>query len=146
MIALFNDNKLYGFAEVDIRATENASLFKSINWAPIYKKAQVEFNMLPSWMRQKMNEKTFPRTTLVQGMEANKILLHSKLLHFYIQNGFVITKLHRFFEYEGSPALSKVYTDVYEARVAATETSDDTKSTAIKDSYLIENIFCLFYL
>ena len=28
----------------------------------------------------KMNPKSFPRTTLVQGMEANEILLHSELL------------------------------------------------------------------
>ena len=74
-------------------------------------------------------------------MEANEILLHSELLYFYIKKGFYISKLYRFFEYQGSPALSKVYKDVYEARVAATNTSDETKSTAIKDRYLLKNKF-----
>ena len=136
MISLLNDNKLYGFALVDIRSSEKANFFKLINWRPIYKKFDVQFDMLPVWMRAKMNPKSFPRTTLVQGMEANKILLHSELLHFYIKKGFFISKLYRFFEYQGSRALKKVYNDVYEARVAATETSDETKSTAIKERYL----------
>ena len=138
MIRLLTENKLYGFALVDIKSTENANFFKQINWRPIYKKFDVQFEMLPLWMRAKMNPKSFPRTTLVQGMEANEILLHSELLYFYIKKGFYISKLYRFFEYQGSPALSKVYKDVYEARVAATNTSDETKSTAIKDRYLLK--------
>jgi hypothetical protein len=137
MISLINDDKIYGFALVDLRPTEKADFFNSINWSPIYKKMQVEFNMLPSWMKVKMNAKTFPRTTLVQSMQGDKLLLHTKLLQFYIRNGFIISKLHRVFEYQGAPALSHVYSNVYEARVAATETSDETKSTAIKESFII---------
>ena len=74
-------------------------------------------------------------------------MLHTKLLQFYIRNGFIISKLHRVFEYQGAPALSHVYSNVYEARVAATETSDETKSTAIKESFItyIKIIFNVYY-
>jgi hypothetical protein len=50
MISLINDNKLYGFALVDFKSTERSAFFNSINWGPIYKKIQVEFEMLPSWI------------------------------------------------------------------------------------------------
>ena len=59
MIRLLTENKLYGFALVDIKSTENANFFKQINWRPIYKKFDVRFEMLPLWMRAKMNQKVF---------------------------------------------------------------------------------------
>ena len=65
-------------------------------------------------------------------MHAKEILLHTCLLKFYLENGFRILKIHKFFEYEGSPCFKKVYSTVYEARVQATETNDDLKATAVK--------------
>ena len=132
MVNLLNDGKLYGFALVDLEATELAQKFRTINWPPILRKFEVTFDMIPEWMQSKMSPKTFPRKTLVQTMNAKEVLVHTKLLSFYIKHGFIIVKLHRFFEFEGAPALKNVYSNVYEARVSATDTGDDTKATAVK--------------
>ena len=48
MISLMNDNKLYEFVLVDFKSTERSEFLNSINMGPIYKKIQVEFEMLPS--------------------------------------------------------------------------------------------------
>ena len=58
--------------------------------------------------------------------------MHTKLLAFYGENGYSIKKLYKFYEFHGAPALSNVNSNVYEARVSATEMGDDTKAAATK--------------
>jgi hypothetical protein len=56
--------------------------------------------------------------------------VHTKLLAFYGENGYTIEKLYKFYEFHGAPALSNVNSNVYEARVSATEMGDDTNAAA----------------
>ena len=144
MNKLLMERKLYGFLVVDIIATENAAKFMKLNWPPILKKATVEFSDLPEWMQANVDPKDFPKEQIVQSMHAEKLLLHTCLLDFYLANGFKVQKIYEFYEYEGSKCFEDVYKTVYEARVQATEmkkgenvTSEmkaaaDMKATAVK--------------
>ena len=50
----------------------------------------------------------------------------------YIENGFKITKVHKFFEFQKHPCYKFAHDRVYEARVKATKEKNDKKQTAIK--------------
>ena len=132
MIENFSRNELYGFAVVDIEATEKAKKFLDINWPPILFKAEITIDDLPKWMQANVTDKSFPRTTIVQGMFKNEILLHTELIYFYVQHGFQVTKVHKFFEFEGQCCFQKVHDVVYQARVDATLEDDSMKATAVK--------------
>jgi hypothetical protein len=127
---LILERKIYGFALVDIKSTNDANKFLELNWPPILRKMDVYAKDLPDWMN--VNEKSFPRTTIVQSMSGTNILLHTDLLSFYLENGFVVSKIHKFYEYEGRKSLLGVHNAIYEARVAATIAKDDCRATAVK--------------
>ena len=86
-----------GFLVVDIEPTDAAKKFEKINWPPIFMRDEIAFEDPPEWMRSGANEKTFPRKTLIQSMHAKEILLHTALLKFYLDNGFVVTEVHKFY-------------------------------------------------
>ena len=132
MINLFEKNLLYGFAVIDIESTQEAKKFLDVNWPPIIFKADIEYNDLPKWMQKNCDSKDFPRQTIIQGMNRKEFLTHTDCLFFYLQNGFKVTKIHKFFEYEGQKCFKQVHDAVYQARVEATENGDDLKSTAVK--------------
>ena len=132
LIKYVNQNKLYGFILCDIAPTAACQKFLDVNWPPIIFKDRVNYEDLPDWMQINSNITDFPRKTVVQGMFRNNILLHTDLLAFYLKNGFKISKLHKFYEYEGAKCLKPVYDAVYKARVEATQTGDTLKATAVK--------------
>ena len=117
---------------VDIISTPAAKKFLSCNWPPIFQKSEVEFSDLSEWMQNLVEKEDFPKEMIVQRMHAKNILLHTSLLKFYLKNGFYITRIHKFYEYEGRECFKKVYSNVYEALVHATETKDEMKATAVK--------------
>ena len=132
LISLAKQGLLYGFMVVDIEKTKAAKKWVDVNWPPIMQKAEIFYNDLPAWMRKLYNQEEFPKETIVQRMQANKLLLHTSLVKFYLENGFYIKKLHKVYEYQGARCFAKVFKTVYEARVEATETKDDMKATAVK--------------
>lgn len=132
LLKYLREDKIYGFAVIDIIPSEKTNKFLDINWPPIFKKMDIFYKDLPEWMKKNTCEAEFPRTTIVQSMHAKEILLHTDLIKFYIKHGFYITKLHKFYEYEGRTCFQNVYDVVYKARVEATETNDSMKSTAVK--------------
>ena len=127
---------LYGFALVKIISTKRADKFLELNWPPLFFKANIEFSDIPIWMQNNAKEADFPRTTVVQGMSNERILLHTELIKFYIENGFEIVNVFKFFEYQGAKCLKIVHDRVYKARVEATREKDEKikkmKSTAVK--------------
>jgi hypothetical protein len=130
MMKVLEKNILYGFWMVDIEPLPEANKFLHLNWPPILKKMDVHADQLPDWMH--VNKKSFPRQTVVQTMRATEILLHSELLNFYLTNGFQVTKIHKFYEYEGRKCLLPVHDAIYNARVAATIENDNCRATAVK--------------
>ena len=126
------ENRIYGFALVDIISTSKCKKFLDINFLPILQKQMIKFCDLPNWMRSNTDPKSFPRETIVQKMNAKNILLHTELIKFYQENGFIVTRCEKFFEFQPQKCFKKVYDKVYKARVEATETGDNLKATAIK--------------
>ena len=131
-LELIRQNKLYGFALVDIVSTSKSKMFLELNFLPILQKQMVNYDDLPSWMRQNSDKKSFPRETIVQKMNAKNILLHTELIKFYQEHGFFITSCHKFFEYQPEKCFKQVHDKVYKARVEASIESDTQKATAIK--------------
>jgi len=131
MTAIQND--AYGFLLCDIEpCSEESNKFIELNWLPIIHNANVERSDLSPHMDEATKHIHFPRRTVVQTMHAEKILLHTELIKFYLSQGFKITKIYDFFEFEASACFDQLYTKLYESRVEATEQHDDTKATAIK--------------
>ena len=75
---------------------------------------------------------TFPRTTIAQAMKCDNILIHTELIKFYCKNGFVITNVESFYEFQGSNCFTEVYDKLYSARVEATREKDSMKAAAVK--------------
>ena len=136
MIEMIHNNELYGFVLCDIISTQKSRKFLEVNWPPLIFKDNINLTDLPVWMQANTCEKDFPRNTFVQGMFRNNLLLHTDLAYFYAKNGFLLTKIHKFYEFEGFKCLKPVFDAVYEARVQATQHSDkregDMKATAVK--------------
>ena len=65
-------------------------------------------------------------------MFCKKLLLHTDLIAFYVQNGFKISYVHKFYEYEGARCFAKLHDIIYQARVEATCANDNMKATAVK--------------
>ena len=126
------NNDLYGFALVNIRSTEKAKKFIELNWPPLFFKAEINFEDIPLWMQENTFPQNFPKTTVVQGMFHENILVHTELLKFYVENGFDVISVSKFFEYQGAKCLKIIHDKVYKARVEATKTDDKMKSTAVK--------------
>jgi len=85
---------VYGFAIVDIIPTAAAQKFLDLNWLPIIRHDEIQYSDLPEWMHRPQIEKTFPRKTLVQTMHAKEILLHTRVIQWYVENGFEIAKVN----------------------------------------------------
>ena len=94
-------DKLYGFVEVDIHVPDHlyekfremSPLFCTVSvphseWGPLMQSVAKE---------QRMSCK--PRTQLVGGMAANKMLLATPVLKWYLKQGLVVTKVYQIVEY-----------------------------------------------
>lgn len=90
---------VYGFAIVDIVAGEGTQKFIETNWLPIIRHDEIQFDDLPDWMKRPDLEKTFPRKTLVQTMHGKEMLLHTRVIQWYVENGFKITKVSYIFHH-----------------------------------------------
>ena len=88
------DGGVYGFAVVDIVPDNATKKFIDLNWLPVIRHDEIQYSDLPEWMQRPEIEKTFPRKTLVQTMHAKEILLHTKLIQWYVSNGFKVEKVN----------------------------------------------------
>lgn len=76
------EDETYGMFSVDIKTPENI-IPKLINFPPIFKKVQVTSEMV----NEKMRNGKFPREVNTMCFNAEKILLTTNLLKFYLQLG-----------------------------------------------------------
>ena len=77
-------DRVYGFAMVDIVPTIAAKKFIEFNWLPIIRHDEIQFDDLPDFLKNEKVKKSFPRKTLVQTMHATNILLHTRLIQWYV--------------------------------------------------------------
>ena len=129
------DDTIYGFILCDIEPDNNSSLsqkFIKLGWLPVIRRDEIMIDDLSSNMRCRVDKRNFPYSTLIQAMHGEKVLFHTELVKFYLSNGFKITKIYEFYEYEGNHCFQKFYNQLYESRVKATIEKDETKSNVQK--------------
>ena len=94
---------LYGMVEVDIHVPESKYDYFA-EFSPIFCNASIPFDKIGAHMQE--HAEAFhmgkrDRKSLVGGMRANKILLASDLLKWYITHGMIVTHVHQVIEYKG---------------------------------------------
>ena len=129
LVSLVQEGRLYGFMVVDLQKTKSSDKWLRLNWLPVMQKAEILYEDLAPWMRNLYDPREFPKKTIVQRMQAKKLLLHTDLIRFYLENGFMVSKVHKVYEYQGAHCFQKVFKTVYEARVQATQTANDEMAT-----------------
>jgi hypothetical protein len=93
--------RLFGALEVDISVPENLTQ-KFSEMCPIFANCDVSLEHAGDHMRQHIIENklsTKPRRLLVGGMKAEKILLASPLLQWYVDHGLLITRIYTVIEF-----------------------------------------------
>ena len=121
-----------GFVVVDIEPTEAAKKYERLNWPPIFVRDEIQHADLPPWLQSETRAQSFPRKTLVQTMRATEILLHTALLKFYLDNGFVVTKIYKFIEFQPSKCFKDFHDKLYRLRVEATLQNNQEMAAATK--------------
>ena len=143
VMTAIKNNMVTGFILCDIRPTPAADKFEGICWPPLFARQKIEYDEIPNWMKKQAKESSFPRETLIQTMSADKLLLHTALVNFYLRNGFHVTKIHRFVEYEGSKCFEDGFEALYNLRVQATINGNGPQASATKltgNSFFGKNI------
>ena len=119
-------NELFGFLEVDLYVPEHLySTFKEMS--PIFCNAEIQFKDIGPFMQNYVKENQLsekPRRLLVGGMAAEKILLSSPLLAWYVKHGLKVAKIHQVIEYTPRRCFKNFVNEVSDARRAG-DTSPD---------------------
>ena len=123
----------FGFLEVDIRIPNNweETQFKPKtdlsprDWfdemAPLFVTSEIPYESIGSHMRRYVRKQKLskaPRTLLVGGLRAKKLLLFSPLLKWYIEQGLVVTSVYEIIEFSKQPCFSGFVDVIADARRA----------------------------
>ena len=118
------NDTLYGFIECDISAYNkddtNSSMFQYFSeMSPIFCTTEVPYKHFGKHMQNFVEEHNLSkrsRTLLVGGMSANKILLHSKLLKWYLEHGMYVTHIYEVIEFTPSKCFTDFTSTITNAR------------------------------
>ena len=93
-----------------------------LNWAiifsefcPLFANVEVPFEKIGETMQNHVTRfdlSTKPRRLLISGMKANKILLISNILEWYMRHGLIVTKIHQVIEYTPMKCFSQFVSEV----------------------------------
>ena len=116
------NDKLFGFFQVDIEVPEQL-LDKFSEFSPLFVISEVPEDQIPQHMQDyKINtgrKKIKNNKKLLGVMKAEKILLYSPLLKWYLNHGLQVTKIHRYISYTSSRPFAWFPEEVSSARRAA---------------------------
>ena len=116
------NDKLFGFFQVDIEVPEQL-LDKFSEFSPLFILSEVPENQIPQHMRDyKINtgrKKIKNNKKLLGVMKAEKILLYSPLLKWYLNHGLQVTKVHKYISYTPGRPFKWFPEEVSSARRAA---------------------------
>ena len=116
IIDLVKNNQIFGAIECDIRVPDTWSRTDITpydyfsEFCPIFRTCTVDMNDIGDHMQQFMIDSKMsgnPRKTLVAGMSADKILLATPLLKFYIDHGLIVTEVYKVIEFEPKKCFDK---------------------------------------
>ena len=115
-------NKLFGFFEVDIEVPEQLR-DKFSEFSPLFVISEVPEDQIPQHMKDYQintgRKKIKNNKKLLGVMKAEKILLYSPLLKWYLNHGLKVTKIHRYISYTSSRPFAWFPEEVSSARRAA---------------------------
>jgi hypothetical protein len=136
-------DQAFGFVEVDINVPPH--LYQHFSeMTPLFKNTEIGFEHLSPLMQNnwtKLHTKTWtdqngkvqtktdnhvPQRKLIGSYHAEKILLYTPLLKWYLEHGLVVTKSYRFIQAERARPFEKFAEDVSNARRAG-DVNDDLK-------------------
>ena len=116
------NEKLFGFFQVDIEVPEQL-LDKFSEFSPIFILSEVPEDQIPQHMQDyKINtgrKKIKNNKKLLGVMKAEKILLYSPLLKWYLSHGLQVTKIHKYISYTSGRPFKWFPEEVSGARRAA---------------------------
>ena len=116
------DDKLFGFFQVDIEVPEQL-LDKFSEFSPLFILSEVPEDQIPQHMQDyKINtgrKKIKNNNKLLGVMKAEKILLYSPLLKWYLNHGLQVTKIHKYISYTSGRPFKWFPEEVSGARRAA---------------------------
>ena len=116
------NDKLFGFFEVDIEVPDQLR-DKFSEFCPLFVISEVPEDQIPQHMKDyKINtgRKMIKNNKKLLGvMKAEKILLYSPLLKWYLNHGLQVTKIHRYISYTSSRPFKWFPEEVSSARRAA---------------------------
>ena len=123
------NDKLFGFFQVDIEVPEQL-LDKFSEFSPLFILSEVPEDQIPQHMHAyKINtgrKKIKNNKKLLGVMKAEKILLYSPLLKWYLNHGLQVTKIHKYISYTSGRPFKWFPEEVSGARRAADQ--DKNKS------------------
>ena len=116
------NDKLFGFFQVDIEVPEQL-MDKFSEFSPLFTLSEVPEDQIPQHMQDyKINtgrKKIKNNNKLLGVMKAEKILLYSPLLKWYLNHGLQVTKIHKYISYNSSRPFKWLPEEVSAARRAA---------------------------
>ena len=116
------NDKLFGFFQVDIEVPEQL-LDKFSEFSPLFILAEVPEDQIPQHMQDyKINtgrKKIKNNKKLLGVMKAEKILLYSPLIKWYLNHGLQVTKIHKYISYTPGRPFKWFPEEVSSARRAA---------------------------
>ena len=116
------NDKLFGFFQVDIEVPEQLREHFS-EFSPLFVISEVPEGQIPQHMKDyKINtgrKKIKNNKKLLGVIKAEKILLYSPLLKWYLNHGLQVTKIHRYISYTSSRPFKWFPEEVSSARRAA---------------------------
>ena len=124
---------LYGFIECDITCLQDGENEQSHKYnyfsemAPIFCTTEVPYENFGKHMQTFIEEHKLSkrnRTLLVGGMSAKKILLHSKLIQWYLEHGLQITRIYEVIEFTPTNCFKDFASTITKARREAEEDPD----------------------
>ncbi len=112
-------DKFFGCVQVDLHVPENLCEYFG-EMSPIFCTTEVEFDSIGEHMQnfaKSHNISTNPRKLLIGGMKAEKILIATPLLKWYLTHGLKVTRVYQTLEFENNnKCFEKLCNKITEAR------------------------------
>ena len=121
-----SEGTFYGFLEVDISVPAHLREYYS-DFPPLFATVEVPLDVVGQYMQNKIGQlgkSKKNRMQLVSGMVAEKILLGTPAIQWYMDHGLEITKLYQPIEFRGAPILQNLVMKLTNTRRQATAEGD----------------------
>ena len=109
---------------------------------PFFMNIRLEYENFSPHMKHHIEENNLsklPREFLTTGMKAEKLLVNSELLGFYLQYGMEVTKIHDVYEFEGRPVFKTFQEQITAERRGGHDNARKATTKLIGVSIILRN-------